>query len=406
MAEHRPFLSTKGLSGDRVPLAYRVPGVNPASLGPLDSRIEDVSSALPRFLTLLHRCLGMPDVDSVIDVCLEELGLSSDQCNAASLLAALYRSLLQEDDAEGYVVTTALFARLQDPKLAELPARAFLAETARRYAEHTSHLFPLLHQHASATLTLCELANRSRIRLLMRDALIFWPSLLALRPRILEIPLDFLVFTRPLKESGRDPLVFSENGDAVLTRSVLETPARTLVLDVGLYGTLVRDLDDRGFFGGDGSVFFLGSRNPHIAGFLNELRSAEAPATALFPQRDVVRYVDTVECLLKPFLFLSCPDSDRIFIEMNDGISFVCSVVFLWSLYRYSQEASHTERLRPRTGALWSNGGLERRWLLSEPIPSWSKAEGFVAAWSARDLTSAADARCWLDRWRKDEESC
>jgi hypothetical protein len=404
MTDPRPFLSTKGLSGDRIPLAYRLPGVDPASLGPSDSRIEDVNSALPRLVSVLHRCLGMPDVDSVVDVCLDELRLSPHQLNAAALLTALYRNLLQEDDAEGYVVTTALFARLQDPKLAELPARAFLVETARRYAEHTSHLFPLLHQHASATLTLCKLANQSRIRLFMRDALIFWPSLLALRPRVLEIPLDFLVFTRPLKEGGRNPLVFSEDGEGILTRSAQEHASRTLVLDVGLYGTLVEDLDGRGFFGGDGSVLFLGSRNPHIAGFLNELRLAEAPAPALFAQRDVVRYVDTVECLLKPFLFISCPDSDMMFLEMGDGISFVCSAVFLWSLHRYSQEEEDPGSLSPMTGALSSNGTLEKGWLLSEPIPPWSKAKDFVAAWSARDLTSAAEARRWLDRWRRDEK--
>ena len=137
---------------------------------------------------------------------------------------------------------------------------------------------------------------------------------------------------------------------------------------------------------------------------MNELRLAEAPGTALFSQRDVVRYVDTVECLLKPFLFISCPDSDMIFLEIGDGISFVCSVVFLWSLHRYSQEEDDPGRLRSMAGALPSNGTLEKRWLLSDPIPPWSKAKDFVAAWSVRDLTSAAEARRWLERGRRDEK--
>jgi hypothetical protein len=315
---------------------------------------------------------------------------------------ALYRNLLKEDDVEGYLVTTALFARLQDPKLAELPARDFLIETARRYASHTSHLFPVLHKHASAALTMCKLANRSRIRLFLRDALVFWPSLLALRPQVCEIPLDFLVFTRPLKDNGRSPLVFSDDGDGVPQCCAEQWVPRTLVLDVGLYGTLVKELDGKGFFAGDGSVLFLGSRNPHIPGFLNELRLRDAPAEVVVQQQDVVRYVDTVECLLKPFLLLPSPDGNMVFLELGDGISFVCSVVFLWSLYRYSLGADKFDRADSAADLL-SPAALENRWLLGEPIPAWTKAKDFVANWSAHDLKSAAETREWLDRWKRND---
>jgi hypothetical protein len=345
-----------------------------------------------------HRCLDLPDINSVVGVCLEELRLSPHQCNPAALLTALYRNLLKEDDAEGYVVTTALFARLQDPEVALLPAREFLIETARQYVAQTSHLFPLLHRQSSAALTVCRVANRGRIRLLLRDALIFWPSLLVLRPQIVEVPFDFVVFTRPLRDNGREPLVFAEDGEGVLKRSSHKAEPRTLVLDVGLYGTLVKELDRRGFFGGDGSVFFFGSRNPHIPGFLNDLWLGKQPINALVQTQDVVRYVDTVECLLKPFVFVPCPDSSAIFMELGDGISFVCSVVFLWSLHRYSTRAAHNDSDRPDAHLRSSTNGLVARWLLEEPIPAWSKAQDFVASWSSRDLTSPSEFREWLNR--------
>jgi hypothetical protein len=354
-------------------------------------------------LAVFQRCLEVADVDGVVDVCLEELRLNTHQFSAAAMLMALYRNLLKEDDVEGYLVTTALFARLQDPKLAELAARDFLIETARRYANHTSHLFPVLHKHASAALTMCKLANRSRIRLFLRDALVFWPSLLALRPRVFEIPLDFLVFTRPLKDNGRSPLVFSDDGSGVLKRSAQHCVPRTLVLDVGLYGTLVKELDGKGFFAGDGSVLFLGSRNPHIPGFLNELRLREAPAEVVVQQQDVVRYVDTVECLLKPFLLLPSLDGNMVFLELGDGISFVCSVVFLWSLYRYSLSADKFDSPHSAADLLSPAAALEKRWLLGEPIPAWTKAKDFVANWSAHDLKSAAETREWLDRWKRND---
>ncbi|UCG88764.1 MAG: hypothetical protein JSW71_09600 [Gemmatimonadota bacterium] len=396
------FMRTiEGLSGDRIPPAYRVPSVDPASVAPYRSRIEALDSALPRLVSCFHRCLGMPDLEGVVDLCLEELNLSSDQLSPAALLGGLYRNLLQEDDAEGYVVITALFARLQDRGLVELSAREFLLETARRYAAHTSYLFPVLHEQAAAALTMSRVSNRSRIRLFLRDALVFWPSLQALRPRIFEIPLDFLVYTRPLKESGGYPLVFSEESEGMVKPGALECLPRSLVLDVGLYGTLVKDLDRKGFFGGDGSVMFFGSRNPHILGFLNELRLRGDSGGRVVQQRDVVRYVDTVECLLKPFLFAPCPDSNRVFLELGDGISFVCSAVFLWSLYRYSIEVDNSESNHMTEKMFLPNSNSRNnRWLLPVPIPAWSKAKEFLSTWSSDDLTSAEEVREWLVRWR------
>jgi hypothetical protein len=222
-----------------------------------------------------------------------------------------------------------------------------------------------------------------------------------LRPEILEIPLDFLVFTRSLKKNGHRPIVFSEESDGGLRRRELVNVPRTLVLDVGLYGTLIKELDGNGFFAGDGSVLFLGSRNPHIPGFLNELRCVNGPAGAVVQQRDVIRYVDTVECLLKPFLLLTAPKSDLVFVEQGDGISFVCSVVFLWSLYHYSLEVVRLGTPRSAGEVLLPNIPLASRWLLHEPIPSWTKAQEFLSNWSARDLMSGAETRECLERWRR-----
>jgi len=401
MIELKPTFTEQALSGERVPSAYRKRGVDPRSIGPSDSIVENVDTALPRLLSMFHHCLELSDIGSVVDVCLEKLGLSAHHSDPAALLMALYRQLLKEDDVEGYIVTTALFARLHDTELADLSTRDFLIETARRYCNHTAHLFPLLHEQASAALTTCKYSNRSRIRLFLRDALFFWPSLLALRPRIFEVPLDFLVFTRSLKNNGHSPIVFSDEGEGILRRSVQVAVPRTLMLDVGLYGTLVKQLDGKGFFAGDGSVMFLGSRNPHIAGFLNQLRPRGAPRGATMQQRDVVRYVDTVECLLKPFLLPGSPCSNDVFVELGDGISFVCSVVFLWSLYHYSLEANTFDSAQSAAEALLPRLPAESQWLLEDPIPAWTKAKDFLAGWSVRDLMSGLETREYLDRWRR-----
>jgi hypothetical protein len=403
MIELKPRFTNQALSGERVPSAYRKRGVDPRSIGPSDSIIENVDTALPRLLSMFHHCLGLPDIGSVVDVCLEKLRLGDQHSDPAALLMGLYRQLLKEDDVEGYIVTTALFARLHDTELADLPTRDFLVETARRYCYHTAHLFPLLHEQASAALTTCKYSNRSRIRLFLRDALVFWPSLVALRPRIFEIPLDFLVFTRSLKNNGHSPIVFSDEGDGVLRRSVEVAVPRTLILDVGLYGTLVKQLDGKGFFAGDGSVMFLGSRNPHIAGFLNQLRSHGESTETVMQQRDVIRYVDTVECLLKPFLLPASPCSNDVFVELGDGISFVCSVVFLWSLYHYSVQADKFDSAESAAEALLPKLLPENQWLLHEPIPAWTKAKDFLAGWSVRDLMSGIETREYLDRWRRTE---
>jgi hypothetical protein len=159
-----------------------------------------------------------------------------------------------------------------------------------------------------------------------------------------------------------------------------------LILDVGLYGTLISDLYQKGHFTAVNSVFFFGSRNPYLPGFLNLHAMERERGQREVDPHVVVRYVDTIECLLKPFQLHTGKDGS-VKMEMGDPISLICSVAFLWALGRYSCSVREQQR---KKGTVWDcciPNPSANSWYLPRPIPSWSKAKKFIEEWSVEKIT-------------------
>jgi len=138
------------------------------------------------------------------------------------------------------------------------------------------------------------------------------------------------------------------------------------LLDVGLYGTLIQTLHDTGFLERDNAVFFLGSKNPYISGFMNQWKKLDGTTSSV---NEIVAMIDTVECLMKPVQLVTKMDQPggRVFLRLGDPISFLCAARFMRELYHYAGDVA----VGPMTG-----------WYLEEPIPAWKDASDFIARWN------------------------
>jgi len=393
ISQPEPLPAMDTLSGERVPLFYRVSTFDPDRLPPA-LIIRDVGVGLPDLIRFLAVTDQAESLESLVDACINYLGLDTRSVNSGALLSLLYRNLAREDDAEGYIVSSALFARIQDPEVASLPTRRFLVEITRRYLDSTSYLCPVLHGFAEDAMTAGRRGKADNILLFLRDALLFWPSLRVLQRSGKPIPLNFLVYTRPLRERGQSPLLFHEYRDGRISLRSSPVLGQSLILDVGLYGTLIADLYKKGHFSSVNTVFFFGSRNQHLPGYLNHCLETRIRAQKRVDPLTVVRYVDTVECLLKPFQLPMGTDG-VVKIEMGDPISVICSAAFMWVLARYSNSINAMQR---KTGpaSRWDVPvPTANSWYLHVPIPTWSKAKEFVESWSVEKITPAEQFAEW-----------
>lgn len=382
------------LSGERIPLLYRVSSFDPDRLPPAVV-IRDVEAGLPDLIQFLSTTSHAESLESLVDACVNYIGLDTRALNSGALLSLLYRNLSREDDAEGYVVSSALFARIQDPQVACLPTRQFLVEIARRYLDSTSYLLPVLHGFAEDAVTAVRKGRADSILLFLRDALLFWPSLRALQAGEKSIPLNFLIYTRHLRQQGQSPLLFHECGNGQVHCQAVPTVGQALILDVGLYGTLIADLYQKKHFSAVNAVFFFGSRNPHLPGFLNHCLDMKIRTGTCADPLMVVRYVDTVECLLKPFQLPMGTDG-TVKIEMGDPISLICSAAFMRALGRYSSSVRILQR-KNGTAPKWDVPAPSAdSWYLQKPIPTWSKAGEFVESWSVEEITPTEEFAEWV----------
>lgn len=353
---------------------------------------DDVTSALPTLTRFWYSCLHLPTLEAVNGECIKFMHSQRPDQLPRELLVAFDEDLRREDASEDVSsVTAELFGRLVDDISDTLPSSRFLEQVARRYLDSTAYLQPVLHDYSSAALAMSDQGGISNLALFLRDAVWYWPSLQALRES--HTALDLVVFTRPLRHAGAAPLVFTEGqpGDVQLQAS--GDMSGRLLLDVGLYGTLVADLAASRFTDNQTAVFFLGSQNPNLFGFLNRraryLHSEEAATL------DVVRYVDSVECLLKPVHLHS--DADRgVQVQLASPISFICATAFMWRQYRYSMKRrvearSASTHLLPVPNA--------RSWLLPNEIPVWDKASEFVGDWSVDNIAPVDKVNGWFDQW-------
>ena len=265
-----------------------------------------------------------------------------------------------------------------------------LRTAVRIYLERTAYLSPIL---TAFTCDLHRLATSFggqgvEIYLLLRDALAFWPGLIG-AGRV-----HFLVYSRDHQDAGVRPGVVLDHGNGDYRFNSMADLSGALLVDAGLWGSLIRQLLVDGYWRDDTSVLFLGSRNPMIEGWANtrltsHLYDGEDEPSDPF---DVVRLVDSVESLLKPFVFLrrkhSCPPR----IRLTDPISFACASAFLWALHQHLPPA----QARPE----WSSSFRAIRrdptnpaWIIRRAAPNSQDGRQLLAGWSYGPLPPR-DALC------------
>jgi len=342
--------------------------------------LESVVVALPRLLEELDACMRVERSSEIVTRCLTFLGVTPRSAagdrrrvTPRTLLSRLAWTLLGEDDSEGCIVTANLFSLLLEESEREdaderfASVVEFLSEISQRYVESTRYLVALLSEYARHAVATGQRLGIDRCVLFLRDGLTFWPAVRAIdaRGKGPTLGLDYLVYTRPLRETHRSPLLVRGRGSE---REIgpMAPLSRALLLDVGIYGTLIKSLHDDKFLERDNKVLFVGSRNPHIEGFLEV--GAGAPALA---QSDMVALVDTIECMLKPFQLVTRDLGARaeVFVRMGDPISFVCAARFMRELFAF-------------TGSDPWHSIKRGAWHLEDPIPVWSGAERFIESWS------------------------
>lgn len=332
--------------------------------------IEPIGVALPPILSLLEDSFGQ-DPDLVFARCLAFLDVESEyrkddrrRFTVSSLVSSLSWMLLHEDDDASCIVTGSLFGNLLTEALPDTPYE-FLRAIVDRYAESTRYLFPLLRDFARCVATVAHDLGSDAYLLFLRDGLIFWPALVNdVGARVRDIPVRHVIYTRALRANHDPPLTVTSSGEV----RPLGRLDNSVLIDVGLYGTLIQSLHDDGYLESNNACLFLGSRNERIFGILNA--SEEAGGLGL-PLRDMMALVDTVECLLKPFQLVTTVSQEKsqVYLRRADPIAFLCAVRFITDFYAFCKADTPSPR---------AHETVVGSWYLQEPIPGWTEAAEFL----------------------------
>jgi hypothetical protein len=247
-------------------------------------------------------------------------------------------------------------------------------QLARAYVRATEYLFPTLHTFSCSLQRLSD--ARSPIYLFMRDALAFWPCLRAIDAVGAE-QVKLLFFSRRALQSGGSPVLLAQGPGGALVEEDFRCIEHGLLVDCGLYGSLVRGMIASGRCSRDVSVMFLGSRNPFVAGWFNMVLSARVlHGGAAVELHEIIYLVDTVESLLKPFRSRGSGP-----LERADAASFICSMAFLWALHQYALEHRTPPAIETCLGELRRARHGRGHWRVRWVVPRWAEAVDFLHTW-------------------------
>jgi hypothetical protein len=295
---------------------------------------------------------------------------------------------LKEDNEEEFPsnpITQLLSGRAE--RDSEFSLESFLASVSERYLKATEYLFPLFHCFSNSILSLSRSERKhDPIVLFLRDCLVFWPSLLAAGSESSKSSIQLMAYGRWHRRLGAAPEIYEEDGKTSATYKMAQTLSRGLLVDAGMYGSLIQNLMESRYCSKDCAAMFLGSRNPFITGWLNSILSSEILRGRGNGEllSDIIWIVDTVESLLKPFYFGSDGRA-----HVANPISFVCSVLQLQAMYEFSREireknkticpidSIHKAHLHRESGDAWS---------VLRVVPRWSEADQFIQNWKLGPL--------------------
>lgn len=318
-------------------------------------------------LELLAQGFHAPGLAALVSRCLED---TSQLPTEAEALLAQTRVDLGEEEEGCCGPASRLLAELPD----SAPTHALLSAAARRYLRATRYLLPWIHNFAWAVK---HQARGNPVVLFLRDALAFWPSLVALHTPELHVA----CYSRRHRLAGVAPVIFRAGQEGAFQESPLDLND-ALLIDVGLYGSLIAALLQDGWCASRPSFLFFGSRNPCLTGWVNVRLGARTNAQGEVDRPDVIRLVDTIESLFKPFRACVPSPSDPAGLHPSGALARVCSAVFARACYRFSSRHEGPVPFRSCLHALEQAKGTAGAWLLRRPVPKWAGAEAFLRGWT------------------------
>lgn len=264
------------------------------------------------------------------------------------------------DPVHDVVATPALLDRLQAAASANATDRLVAMATA--YGDLMEPLLPIWHDFVVASARL-----EGPPALLLRDALQFWPFFEALGREPW-----FIAYSRKDERRGAPARWCRLGAEA-------EVPRRPVIVDSGIYGTLVASLIEARQLV-EPTVMFLTSRNPYIRGHANARIDAAVRKGAWQDPDDAIRLCDTAESVLKAFEILDDPH-EPLTATIPNGTAFALTC----ELFRRAFDYGRRRGPEPLSDKEWSAALAALRagpsWFCHEPVAAWPEGLAFVAGW-------------------------
>lgn len=331
--------------------------------------------AMPCLLAYLARQMRARDLQSLVDGALayytrhQQVSLDS-----AGLGEQLAQTLSQEQEG-AFAPVRDFLEVVQRVGGASMPTR--LTTIAQAYLERTQYLLPFLHCFGEMSIRVLRSSGRTQLVNFLRDGLVFWPSQDALLGQDPGCRLAFVLYSRAHAAQHLPVRLFQRTETGAFVEGAADL-AQSLLVDVGLYGTLLSRMLEQHLCQHSVGVLFFASRSPFITGWFNLLTCAALIASDLqVDLLDTIRLADTVESLLKPVALVP----DQLVSTLTDPVSFVCSTAFLWAQRGFSLYQQRQGPIQPRELHLEAVKASRTAWFINKPVPRWEGAEAFINGW-------------------------
>lgn len=335
-------------------------------------------ASIPCLLDHLARQMQCGDLPSLVEASLAYYTqYQQEPLDSAAFGAQLAQTISQEREG-AFAPVCDFIDTVKQACSASMPTR--LTTIAQEYLARTQYLQPYLHGFSEMSIRLLCSSGRSQLANFLRDGLIFWPGQEVLLGQQATGRIAFVLYSRLHVEHNLPVRVFQRTVDGDFVEVSVDF-TQSLLVDVGLYGTLLSRMLNQHLCQRSTGVVFFASRSPFITGWCNLLTCAAMIASDLQVDRlDIIRLADTVESLLKPFVLLpTCPHQWEI--TLTDPVSFVCATAFLWAQRRFSLDQKQQRAIRPLELSLEAVKASHTAWFIKNPVPPSEEAEAFFKSW-------------------------
>lgn len=272
-----------------------------------------------------------------------------------------------------------------------------------------SDISSIMYRFGRFVLNWCRNAEITSLFLMARDAIPFLPVLLRLQSEKQEfagIRIELLHAVRPLfgiydEIAGMGALEFDRRElnnqmrrscrRKLLSKYIiapLNSAGKCACLDVGYYGTIIKELFQNRQLSNKPSVVYFASANPFIVGYTNILILSQMLHGGTPVPSDFIWVIgDTIEAIPKLYhRYGAATRNDlecvNLFVRPTGLLSSLFAVTHYWHLYRAFTEsrASDLDELH----ALYDE--RDNRCLLPRPQREYSKARELLGGWGYRSI--------------------